>query len=52
LQKLIKEEIIVKHKIMQRIKWWRHLNGIDDIKLVEELTDWSIGSKNKRTTKD
>jgi hypothetical protein len=46
LQKLIKEEIIVKHKVTQSIKWWGHLNGMDNIKLVEEITDWNIGSKN------
>ena len=51
LQKLIKGEAVVKHKVTLRIKWWGLLNGMDVIKLVKETADWSIKS-NKRTNKD
>jgi hypothetical protein len=52
LQKLIKGEVIVKHKVTQRMKWRRHLNGMDDTELVKEITDWNFRSENKRTTED
>jgi hypothetical protein len=39
LQKLIKENI-VKYLQGQRMKWWRRLNRMEDIKLVKKVTVW------------
>jgi hypothetical protein len=41
LQKLIKGEDIVKYIRAQRIKWWGHLNRVEDMKLVKKITDWN-----------
>jgi len=41
LQKLIKGEDIVKYIGAQRIKWWGHLNRMDDMKLVKKITYWN-----------
>jgi len=41
LQKLIKEEDIVKYIRAQRIKWWGHLNRVEDMKLAKKITDWN-----------
>ena len=49
LQKLITGADISKYIKAQRIKWWRHLNGIEDIKLGKKITDWSpTGIRTKR----
>ena len=39
-QKLIKEDI-VKYIKAQGIKWWGHLSGTGDVKLVEKITEWN-----------
>jgi hypothetical protein len=53
-KKLLKGED-VKYIKVRRIKWRRHLNRMEDIKLVKKITDWNpIGirteglPKNKR----
>ena len=48
LQKLIKGEDIVKYIRAQRIKWWGHLNRMEDIKLVKKTNVWNhIGVRTK-----
>jgi hypothetical protein len=42
LQKLIKGEDIVKYIQAQRIKWWKILSRMEDIKLLKKITDWNI----------
>jgi hypothetical protein len=50
---LRKGEDIVKYIKAQRIKWWGHLNRIEDIELVTKITDWnSIGIRNKGRPKN
>jgi len=39
LQKLIKGGNIVKIIQTQRMKWWGHLNRMEDIKLFKKITD-------------
>jgi len=38
---LITGAYIVKYINAQRIKWWGHLNGMEDIKLGKKITDWN-----------
>jgi len=53
LQNLRKWEDIVKYIKVQRIKWWGHLNRIEDIKLVKKITDWNpIGIRNEGRPKN
>jgi intein-encoded DNA endonuclease-like protein len=45
---LIKEEVIVKYVKAQTIKWYGHLNKMEDIKFVKKITDWNpIGVRTK-----
>jgi hypothetical protein len=50
---LIKGEDIVKNITPQRIKWWGHLNRIEDTKLVKKITDWNpTGIRTKGRSKN
>ena len=40
LQKFIEGEDIVIYTKAQKIKWWGHLNRMEDIKLIK-ITDWN-----------
>ena len=51
LQKLIKGGNIVQIIQTQRIKWWGHLNRMEDIKL-EDYWFETCRNKNQRTTKE
>ena len=52
-RKLIKGEDIVQNITAQRIKWRRHLNRMEDIKLVMKITDWNpTGIRTKGRSKN
>jgi hypothetical protein len=40
LQKLIREEVIVKYAQAQRIKWRGQLNRMEEIKRERKITEW------------
>jgi hypothetical protein len=53
LQKLITGADIVKYINAQGIKWWGHLNGMEDIKLGKKITDCNpIGIRTKGRPKN
>jgi hypothetical protein len=41
-------EDIVKYIRAQRIKWWGHLNSMEETKTVRKITEWNpIGMRSK-----
>ena len=53
LQLLIKGEHVVKYIREQRIKWWGHLNRMEDVKLVKKIIVWNpTGLRAKGRPKD
>jgi hypothetical protein len=43
----------VKYIKARRIKWWGHLNRMEDIKLVKKITDWNhIGIRTEALPKN
>jgi hypothetical protein len=50
---LIKEADNVQYTKAQRIKWWGHLNRMEEIKLVKKIAEWNpIRVKTKGRPKD
>jgi hypothetical protein len=48
----IKGENVIKYRKTQRVKWWRYLNRVKDIKVVKKMYDWKPTGKKKWTTKE
>lgn len=53
LKKLIKGEDTVKYVKAQRIRWWEHVQRMEDIKLVIKITDCKpMGVRTRRGSKN